>query len=100
MFTETEPGFLDVCLNVWWTVSAASLYHVAKHENSVSVSARFNPMLVLSSPNANLHQFPAVCREQQMHRVVLQLTLLLQVGADQLPDGCGPVCNNKPNHGS
>lgn len=46
-----------------------------------------------------LHQFPAVRREQQMNRVVLQITFLLQVSADQLSDGCGPICTKTSHHG-
>ena len=39
-----------------------------------------------------LHQLPAVSREQQVHRVVLQVAFVLQVGADQLSDSRCPVC--------
>ena len=33
-----------------------------------------------------LHMFPAVRREEQVHRVILHLTFLFQVGAEQLAD--------------
>ena len=39
---------------------------------------------------AVLHQLPAVGGEQQVHGVVLQVTLVLQVSADQLSDRRGP----------
>lgn len=42
-----------------------------------------------------LHQLPAVSREQQVHCVVLQVTFVLQVRADQLSDCCWPVCADK-----
>lgn len=39
-----------------------------------------------------LHHFPAVGSEKQVHCLVCQLAFVLQVGADQLPNGSGPVC--------
>lgn len=53
----------------------------------------------LFSRSSVLHQFPAVCGEQQVHRVVLQLVFVLQVGTYQLSDGRAPVCPKKPNRG-
>lgn len=39
--------------------------------------------------------FPAVSREEQVNGVVLQVLLLHQVGADQLPNLCCSLCRKE-----
>lgn len=42
-----------------------------------------------------LHLFPAVCREKEMHRVILHVAFLLQVRAQQFANLCGSVCEER-----
>lgn len=64
------------------------------------LSVRFRLCLVLyhlsTFSSSVLHQFPAVRREQQVDRVVLQVAFALQVGAYQLSNCRAPVCPKKP----
>ena len=43
------------------------------------------------------HKLPSVGGKEQVHAVVLQFHLLVQVGVDLLTNSCGAVCSHGDN---